>query len=113
MNGIGEREERTNVHWFRSCPRAVGTVGLTTWIGTRAHMTNKCAPVEEALGSTQDLYEVVDWEVRTRLDRLAAAVHSGLRRSSRWLLITVAMPCLLPNSGLRRTHRSSARRSGC
>ncbi|MFT4963016.1 MAG: RsiW-degrading membrane proteinase PrsW (M82 family) [Halobacteriales archaeon] len=62
-------------------------------------MTTKRDPVEEALGSKQDLYEVVDWEVRTRLDRLAVAVHSGLRRSSRWILIATAIALFVVQLG--------------
>lgn len=54
-------------------------------------MTNQRDPVEEGLGSTEDLCDVADWEARTRLDRLAVAVHSGLRRVSRWVLIAVAI----------------------
>ena len=62
-------------------------------------MTNQPDPVEEGLGSTEALYDVADWEARTRLDRLAVAVHSGLRRSSRWLLIAVAIALFVAQLG--------------
>ncbi|MDX1744429.1 MAG: PrsW family glutamic-type intramembrane protease [Halobacteriales archaeon] len=54
-------------------------------------MTDQRDPVEAGLGSTYDLYDIADWEVRTRLDRLAVAVHSGLRRVGRWALIAAAL----------------------
>jgi hypothetical protein len=48
-------------------------------------------PVEAEIGSTEDLDDVAEWEARTRLDRLAVAIHGGLRRSGRWVLIAVAL----------------------
>jgi len=48
-------------------------------------------PVKAAFGDRMDLYDVADWDVRSRLDALAVGVYTGLRTSSRLFLVVFAL----------------------
>ncbi len=54
-------------------------------------MVGKRDPIQEARGSGDDLYDVVDWEPRSALDRLSVRVHSGLRTSFRVIVVVLAV----------------------
>lgn len=58
-------------------------------------MAGRRDPIQEARSSGSDLYDVVDWEPRTALDRLSVRVHSGLRTSFRVIVIALAVLILV------------------
>ncbi|MFB6184390.1 MAG: PrsW family intramembrane metalloprotease [Haloarculaceae archaeon] len=53
-------------------------------------MARRRDPIEMHETAEQDLYDVTDWEVRSRLDRLAVGVYGLLGTTARGILIVVA-----------------------
>lgn len=48
-------------------------------------------PVAASLSDTTDLYDIAEWDARSRLDGVAVGLYGVLHASRRWLLIAVAV----------------------
>lgn len=58
------------------------------------HTVSDRDPVAEAADDSIDLYEIASWEPRTLLDRLAAALYSGLSVLGRLLVVLLGLVLL-------------------
>jgi RsiW-degrading membrane proteinase PrsW (M82 family) len=47
-------------------------------------------PVKSAFGGSVDLYDVADWDVRTRLDGAAVGIYNALHAGRSWALVFIA-----------------------
>ena len=54
-------------------------------------MVDSRDPIQEAGRGGLDLYDIVDWEPRSALDRLAVRVHGGLKTSLRVIVVLLAV----------------------
>jgi RsiW-degrading membrane proteinase PrsW (M82 family) len=48
-------------------------------------------PVAASMSGTTDLYDIAEWDPRSRLDGVAVGIYGVLHASRRWLLIAVAV----------------------
>ena len=57
-------------------------------------------PIQHALGGSTDLYDVVTWDARSRLDGFAVKLTRGLRKARKWSLISAALLLFLAQSAV-------------
>ncbi|MFB6254340.1 MAG: PrsW family intramembrane metalloprotease [Halobacteriaceae archaeon] len=58
-------------------------------------MSSKRDPIQEVVDSSRDLYDIVDWEVRTPIDRAAVKIYAGIVKAARSIVILMALLILV------------------